>query len=286
MDARTTHEAGSGASTIHPSAIVGDDVEVGREVSVGPGAVVLDAEPGEAPTALADGVQIGANATICAGCQVGMRARVLPGAVVQRAVPPLAIVEGNPGRIIGYAESERWQETAGAAAKGGAQTPRIVHSRVRGVQLHHMPVIKDLRGTLSPGEVARDVPFAVRRYFLVYGVPSAETRGEHAHHQCAQFLLAVSGHLSVLVDDGQRREEFTLDRPNVGLLIPPMVWGVQYRYQPNTVLLVFASEHYQASDYIRDYAQFLALTEAKARRRPPSSRADAAAARLDPIEVH
>ena len=68
--------------------------------------------------------------------------------------------------------------------------------------------------------------------------------------------------MSVLGDDGKRREEFVLDRPNVGFYMPPMTWGTQYKYSPDAVLLVFASHYYDAGDYIRDYDEFLALTKA------------------------
>jgi hypothetical protein len=68
----------------------------------------------------------------------------------------------------------------------------------------------------------------------------------------------VKGTVHVVADDGQNREEFVLDRKNVGLYLPPMVWGIQYKYSSDAVLLVFASDYYEAADYIRDYDQFLA----------------------------
>lgn len=247
---------------IDARAFVSDDVHLGRGVSVGPMATVVADEAPYVATVLADGAQVGANATVAAGCTVGFRARVAPGAVVLRSVPPLAIVEGNPGKIKGYVDSPQSAASRSAPASAAAQPGHAVASRVRGVTLHALRTIPDLRGTLTPGEFGKDVPFAVERFFLVYGVPSSETRGEHAHHRCKQFLLAVSGSVQVLVDDGQRREEFTLDRAGVGLYIPPMVWGVQYRYTADCVLLVFASEPYDAKDYIRDYAHFLALARA------------------------
>lgn len=140
---------------------------------------------------------------------------------------------------------------------------RFRESVVRGVRLHEQLDVKDPRGNLSVGEFGRDIPFEVRRYFLVYGVPSRETRGEHAHRRCHQFLIAVHGSVSVIADDGRRTEEFVLDRPSLGLHLPPMVWGVQHRYSADGVLLVFASDHYDPADYIRDRAEFLALANAR-----------------------
>ncbi|MNV51746.1 TDP-4-oxo-6-deoxy-alpha-D-glucose-3,4-oxoisomerase [compost metagenome] len=120
-----------------------------------------------------------------------------------------------------------------------------------------------MRGSLSVAELGRDVPFEARRYFLVYDVPSIEIRGEHAHLQCAQFLIAVKGSVHVVADDGHCREEFVLSQPSQGLLLPPMTWGIQYRYSPDAVLLVLASEHYDAADYVRDYDAFLALVHSQ-----------------------
>jgi len=91
----------------------------------------------------------------------------------------------------------------------------------------------------------------------VFDVPGKDVRGEHAHRRCHQFLVCLRGSLSVVVDDGQASEEIALDRPSIGLYLPPMVWAVQYRYSADALLLVFASDPYDASDYIRDYDEFL-----------------------------
>ncbi|TXK65584.1 sugar 3,4-ketoisomerase [Alkalisalibacterium limincola] len=130
-------------------------------------------------------------------------------------------------------------------------------------QLIELPNVIDERGNLTVGEFQRQIPFAVARYFIVYQVPLVERRGEHAHRECHQFLVCVRGRISVIGDDGQRQEEFVLDRPNVGFYMPPMTWGTQYKYSPDAVLLVFASHYYDANDYIRDYSEFLQLVGAK-----------------------
>ena len=93
----------------------------------------------------------------------------------------------------------------------------------------------------------------------MFGVPSQETRGEHAHRRCHQFLICVHGSVRVLADNGSVREEFTLNSPSTGLHLPPMIWGTQYRYSADAVLLVFASERYDSDEYIRDYGEFLSL---------------------------
>ena len=126
-------------------------------------------------------------------------------------------------------------------------------------RLIELPKIIDPRGNLTVGEFGRSIPFYPQRYFIVYQVPLVEIRGEHAHRECHELLVVVRGRLSVIADDGRNREEFLLDHPNVGLYLPPMVWGVEYKYSPDAVLLVFASHYYDPDDYIRDYDQFLAL---------------------------
>jgi UDP-2-acetamido-3-amino-2,3-dideoxy-glucuronate N-acetyltransferase len=128
---------------------------------------------------------------------------------------------------------------------------------VRGVKLYELPHFVDFRGSLSFAEYPGRLPFLPRRYFLTYEVPNREVRGEHAHRRCHQFLVCVSGNCSVIVDDGQHRAETVLDRPNLGIHIPPMVWAVEYKHSPQSVLMVLASDVYDPADYIRDYDLFL-----------------------------
>jgi glycosyltransferase involved in cell wall biosynthesis/dTDP-4-dehydrorhamnose 3,5-epimerase-like enzyme len=127
----------------------------------------------------------------------------------------------------------------------------------KGVTLHKMKLATDPRGALSVGEFTRDVPFQAKRYFVVYGVPEGSSRGEHAHRQCHQFLICVRGQVTAVVDDGSQRKEISLDSPAKGLYMPPMTWGTQYNYSQDAVLVVFASDHYDPSDYIREYSGFL-----------------------------
>lgn len=125
-----------------------------------------------------------------------------------------------------------------------------------------MPSFADMRGSLSVGDFETFLPFNAKRYFLVYGVPTQETRGEHAHKRCHQFLICVSGSVRVLADDGTRRIDVELNSPSQGIHLPPMIWGTQYKYSKDAVLLVFASESYDTDEYIRDYASFKSLANA------------------------
>lgn len=205
-------------------------------------------------TTVRAGASIGANAVLLPGITVGQRAMVGAGAVVTRSVPPNAIVVGNPARIVGYVDAHHAASPSAPVSAGKRGREK---TRVAGVELFHMPEFADLRGRLTATE---DLPFVPRRVFFVYGVPGAEVRGEHAHKVCHQFLVCVSGAVSVMADDGKgARDEWRLDSPTLGIHLPPRVWGVQYRYSPDAVLMVLASHPYDAADYVRNYEQFEAL---------------------------
>jgi acetyltransferase-like isoleucine patch superfamily enzyme len=213
-------------------------------------------------TILKQGASIGANATLLPGVTIGRNAMVGAGAVVTNSVPPHAIVVGNPANISGYVHTERSARRKPSLPRG-VLSPGPHPAKVPGVTLHKLPLVTDLRGDLCVGEFARTVPFAPKRYFLVFNVPTREVRGEHAHRRCHQFLVCTKGSVSVVVDDGSVREELLLNSPDLGLHIPPMIWGIQYKYSPDVALLVFASRFYEPGDYIRDYDQYLKLVKAK-----------------------
>ncbi|MFN4160367.1 MAG: WxcM-like domain-containing protein [Stenotrophomonas sp.] len=234
-----------------------DGLRVGDDVFIGPNVTFTnDRYPRSrkypdrfAVTEIEAGASIGGLATLLPGVGIGRDAMLGAGAVVARSVPPNAIAVGNPARIVGYVDAtpEGFITPAPGAALDGGQS------------LVELPMITDIRGSLSVGEFARSVPFDARRYFLVFDVPSEHTRGEHAHRECHQFLVCVHGRVHAITDDGRQRREFVLDRPNLGLHLPPMTWGTQYKYSPDAVLLVFASHYYDPEDYIRDYDEFLKL---------------------------
>jgi UDP-2-acetamido-3-amino-2,3-dideoxy-glucuronate N-acetyltransferase len=208
-------------------------------------------------TMVRQGASIGANATILPGLTIGQHAMVGAGTVVTKDVPPHAIVVGNPAHIIGYCETAKDRSSKKKVTAPEKETTTNASLNVKGVRLCEMPSVVDLRGSLTFGEYDKHLPFAPMRYFLVYDVPSREIRGEHAHRLCQQFLLCITGSCSVVVDDGENRIEILLDRPNLGLYIPPMVWATEYKYSPDAVLMVLASDVYKAEDYIRDYDLFL-----------------------------
>lgn len=210
-------------------------------------------------TVVKAGASIGSNATILPGLVIGQQAMVGAGAVVTRSVPPHAVVVGNPARIVRYTVAPAPVPPPGATAEAG---PSVAVEGPGGVRLVRSPLHRDLRGSLVAREVGVEVPFVPRRCFVVFDVPTKEVRGEHAHRQCEQFLVALRGSVQVLCDDGRARQEFVLAGPDVGLYIPAMVWGTQYQYTGDAVLMVMASQAYDAADYIRDYEEFLVLARA------------------------
>ncbi len=215
-----------------------------------------------APVVIGEGVYIGAGSVLSAGVRIGMGARIAAGTVITRDVPPYALVSGNPAVIGGYLQSE----ARGPIPAAGAAPERAVGAHicsVAGVTIHTLRRHEDLRGALCAGEFPRDIPFEPKRYFLVFDVPSSETRGEHAHRVCEQYLTCVSGSIAVVVDDGENREEIELRHPTQGIYIPPGVWGIQYKFSADAVLLVFASHAYDSDDYIRNYSDFLAERSAR-----------------------
>lgn len=242
---------------IKAGAYICNGVSVASGAYIGPGVAFVEArQSGSAGTRVENEAWIGANATIYPGVVIAAKAVVRPGSVVTRSIPPNAIVEGTPATIVGYVDTDdQHSSTVHLPRKGKGFG--IEATPVNGVTIHHFPVITDLRGKLSVGEFERQIPFIPKRYFVVYGVPSREVRGEHAHIELKEFLVCLTGSCAVVVDDGSRKVEILLDAPSIGLYLPPMVWTVQYKYSSDAILLVFASDYYESSDYIRDYSEFI-----------------------------
>lgn len=126
-----------------------------------------------------------------------------------------------------------------------------------GCRLIELGRISDPRGNLTFIENQGQIPFDIKRVFYLYDVPTAESRGAHAHRALYQFMVCLSGSFEVALDSGKDRSRVRLNRPWQGLLVPPMIWAAEENFDPGTVCLVLASELYQASDYIRDYVEFL-----------------------------
>jgi dTDP-4-dehydrorhamnose 3,5-epimerase-like enzyme len=237
-----------------PTAITHSRVVIAERASVA--ARVIFEDNGRSETVVDTGASVGVGAIIGAGIHIGRGAVIRPGCVVLSSVPPNAIVEGNPSRIIGYTNTLAQTGVVSSATAWGSKVG-VTSLGVGAAALHRMRRISDLRGSLTVGEVERELPFIPKRYFIVFNVPSRELRGEHAHKKCAQFLICVAGSCQLLLDDGVNRREVLLNEPSQGVYMPPHIWGTQYQFSPDAALLVFASDLYDPADYLRTYEEFL-----------------------------
>jgi len=248
--------------TIKCGVQVWDGITLGDDVFIGPNATFcndnyprskqhLDVFP---QTVVEIGASIGANATILPGITIGQNAMIGAGSVVTQNVPANAVVVGNPARIINYSSNNT----------GSKQTNIELNSQfgklgIGDCELVKLPRFSDMRGDLMVTEFEKHLPFIPKRSFFVFGVPSNKVRGEHAHYRCKQFLIALSGTVNVVLDDGVSRKEVILNSPDFGVYLSPKVWGIQYKFSSSAVLCVFASHEYQEEDYIRDYQEFLSI---------------------------
>ncbi|MEL1255298.1 FdtA/QdtA family cupin domain-containing protein [Flavobacterium sp. DGU38] len=123
-------------------------------------------------------------------------------------------------------------------------------------ELINLPKIEDPRGNLS--FIENDIiPFGIKRVYYLYDVPSGAERGGHAHKDQSEFLIALSGSFDVVLNDGKDKKKVTLNRPNIGLLIPTGVWRELYNFSSGSVCLVLASAVFDEDDYIRDFDKFM-----------------------------
>lgn len=247
-----------GARTrVGPGTFIHEGVIVGDDVSVGPNATIMSPSPVGSATAtvVRDRVKIGANVALLEGVTIGADSVVGAGSVVTGDVPAFAIVTGAPAHITGYQSTP--QHTSARDLRASALSDEDFPFTIGAATLRRSPHIEDLRGSLTFGESPTHLPFEPVRFFLVYGVPSREVRGEHAHRALHQLLICVGGECAVAIDDGTTRGEIVLDRPDVTLHLPPMVWASQYKYSSDAALLVLASHQYEEADYIRTYDRFV-----------------------------
>ena len=121
-----------------------------------------------------------------------------------------------------------------------------------------LPKIYDPRGNLTVAEQMKNVPFEVKRVYWTYDVPAGERRGGHAHKECVEFIIAVSGSFTVTLDDGKgNRKDFHLNHPWEGLLVPTGIWRTLEDFSSGAVCLVLASELFDEADYFYEYDEFL-----------------------------
>lgn len=138
-----------------------------------------------------------------------------------------------------------------------------IEYKIKDCNLIVLPKIHDPRGNLSFIESCKHIPFSLERVFYLYDVPTGENRGAHAHKELHQFLICISGSFDVALDDGTERAIIHLNRPWVGLHIPPMIWASEINFDSGSICLVLASDSYKEDDYIRDYSEYLSARSLK-----------------------
>ena len=112
-------------------------------------------------------------------------------------------------------------------------------------------------GINSMIENNKNIPFEVTRVFFLYDIEEGYSRGNHAHIECHQLLIAGSGSFQVIIDDGEIKKKVFLNKPSLGLYIPPGIWASETNFSKGSVCLVLASHKYDEKDYIRNYSDFI-----------------------------
>lgn len=132
---------------------------------------------------------------------------------------------------------------------------------VENVRIIELPKFLDVRGNLSFAEQNNHIPFEIKRTYWIYDVPGGEDRGGHAFKTNQEVIIALSGAFDVVIDDGVSKKTFSLNRSYYGLYIPAGLWRTMNNFSTNSLALEFGSEHYNATDYVRDYDEFLKLKQ-------------------------
>jgi hypothetical protein len=125
--------------------------------------------------------------------------------------------------------------------------------------LIYLPQLGDRNGHITSINNNVEIPFDINRVFYLYDIPGGESRGAHAHKECHQFLIAASGSFEVLLDDGKTQRQVLLNKPDLGIHIPPGVWASEINFSSGAICLVLASHEYNETDYIRDYNEYKSI---------------------------
>ena len=120
-----------------------------------------------------------------------------------------------------------------------------------------LPKITDPRGNLTFVESERHIPFAIKRVYYLYDVPGGATRAGHAHKKLQQVLIAITGSFDVLLDDGNEKKIYTMNRAFSGLYIFPLTWRLIDNFSSGAVCLSIVSDYYEESDYFREYSDYI-----------------------------
>ena len=131
--------------------------------------------------------------------------------------------------------------------------------KTESAQIIELPKILDKRGNLSIIEEFKNIPFKIERTYWIYDVPGGESRGGHAYRENEEFIVALSGSFDVVLDDGNNKKIFSLNRSYYGLYVPKGLWREMNNFSTNSLALILSSTVYEEKDYIRDYNEFLKI---------------------------
>lgn len=126
------------------------------------------------------------------------------------------------------------------------------------IKLIKLPTVID-EGKLTFGQNP-DIPFNIKRLYYIYDCVPGKNRGAHAHHQTQQILFCLRGKVTILIDNGREKDSVVLDKPNIGIFFDKLIWHDMVDIDKNTFMLVIASKKYEKDDYIRDYQDFIKIT--------------------------
>ena len=135
----------------------------------------------------------------------------------------------------------------------------LINKKKMNPYIIQLPKFLDARGNLSFVEQLNHIPFEIRRTYWLYDVPGGECRGGHVYRNNQEFIVALSGGFDVVLDDGQERKSFTLNRSYYGLYVPKGLWREMENFSTNSLAMILSSTEYDVDDYIRDYDEFLIL---------------------------
>lgn len=133
----------------------------------------------------------------------------------------------------------------------------MIKPNVYDCSIIELPHIKNRTGNITPITNNIEVPFSIKRVFYIYDIPGGEDRGAHAHKECHQFLVAVSGSFEIELNDGKIRRTIALNRPYFGLHILPGIWAAEKSFSSGAVCLVLTSHKYDDNDYLKNYKDFI-----------------------------
>ena len=203
---------------------------------------------------------IESNCTIEDNVRIAKYSSIRKNSRVISSFPPYSILQGNPAILIGFNNKihEKKYDLKKIINQSSTSINECNYQKL-GLKDSKIFVIEnflDSRGELSFGQYSKHIPFKPTRFFYIKEVPNNIMRGQHAHKVCQQFLIALNGSIDVFLDDGEDSILVNLNSSRLGLYIPKQIWGVQYSFTSDAILLVLASDNYDEFDYLNDYSEF------------------------------